>query len=84
MSIDIDYIGQYAIFKMHFECSFPKSELTQTQGNSVQGWIQDFHLKGRGGAKDYMRERTLRARNPKSLSAGIQGPLRALEALGFF
>ena len=29
-----------------------------------------------GGAKDYMRERTLRAQYPKSLSAGIQGPLK--------
>ena len=42
-----------------------------------QGRIQDFHLGGGGeGAKDYMRNRTLRARNPKSLSAGIQGPLK--------
>ena len=45
---------------------------------NTQGRIQDFHLGG-GGTKDYMRERTLRARNPKSLSAGIQGP-----ALGVF
>ena len=33
-------------------------------------------MGGGGGAKDYMRERTLRARNPQSLSAGIQGPLK--------
>ena len=38
----------------------------------------------RGGAKYYMRERTLRARNPKSLSQGSRAHLRALEALGFF
>ena len=31
---------------------------------------------GGGGAKDYMCEHTLRARNPKSLSAAIQGPLK--------
>ena len=36
-----------------------------------------FSFRGGGGAqKDYMRERTLRERNPKSLSAGIQGPLK--------
>ena len=42
----------------------------------LQRRIQDFHMGGGGGgdAKDYMRKRTLRARNPKSLSAGIQGP----------
>ena len=32
-----------------------------------------FFLGG-GGATDYVRERTLRARNPKSLSAGGSGP----------
>ena len=48
-----------------------------SKNNSVhQGRIQDFHLGGGGGAKDYMRERTLRAQNPKSLLAGIQGPLK--------
>ena len=35
-----------------------------------------FRGGGGGGAKDCIRERTLRARNPKSLSAGIQGPLK--------
>ena len=41
----------------------------------VQGRIQDFHLGG-GGAKDYMRKRILWAQTPKSLSAGVQGPLK--------
>ena len=31
-------------------------------------------IGGGGGAKTYVRERPLRARNPKSLSAGFQGP----------
>ena len=47
--------------------------------NPGQGRIQNFQIEGRadpgfsfrGGAKDYMRERTFRARNPKSLSAGF-------------
>ena len=44
-----------------------------------------FSFRGGGGAKDYMRERTLRTRNPKSLSAGIQGPLKGPgSALGVF
>ena len=50
--------------------------------NVLQGRIQDFHLGG--GTKDYIRERTLRARNPKSLSAGIQagpGSSRVFNAL---
>ena len=29
---------------------------------------------GEGGAKDYVRARTSRARNLKSLTAGVQGP----------
>ena len=33
----------------------------------VQGRIQDFHLGGGGGAKDYARARTSWAQNPKSL-----------------
>ena len=40
----------------------------------LQGRIQDFNLGG--GAQKIMRERTLRARNLKSLLAGIQGPLK--------
>ena len=39
----------------------------------LQGRIQDFHLGGGGGflgAKGDVLARTLRARNPKSLSAG--------------
>ena len=38
-----------------------------------QGRIQDFHL---GGRKRLCGECTLRVRNPKSLSAGVQGPLK--------
>ena len=35
----------------------------------MQGRIQDFHMGGGGGKRLY-------ARNPKSLSAGIQDPLK--------
>ena len=31
--------------------------------------IQDFHLRGEGGAKDYMRVRTPQARSPKFFTA---------------
>ena len=37
---------------------------------------------GGWGAKDYVRARTLRARIPKSLSAGVQDPLPRLEDPG--
>ena len=45
------------------------------------GRIQDFLFffgggGGAGGAKDYVRARTLRARNPMSLSARVKGPLK--------
>ena len=43
-----------------------------------------FSFRGGGGAKDYIRERTLLARNPKSLSAGIQGPLKSPGSSRFF
>ena len=57
----------------------------------LQGADPGFHLggggggAGGGGAKNYMHERTLRVRNPKSLSAGCFRPrFRALEALEVF
>ena len=46
-----------------------------------------YSVGGGGGAKDYACARTLRARSPKSLTAGVQGPLsgprcfRVLDAL---
>ena len=43
--------------------------------NLIARAIQGFHLGGGGGAKDYVRPRTSRARTPKSLTAGVQGPL---------
>ena len=50
---------------------------------ALQGRIQDFHWGGGGGgAKDYVRARTLQEQCLTSLSAGVQGP-RALEALRF-
>ena len=46
-------------------------------GNSPPGSDPGFSFGGGGGgANDYMRERSLQARNPKSLSAGVQGPLK--------
>ena len=48
----------------------------QNKSPSGSGADPGFSFGGGGDAKDYMRERTLRARNPKSLSAGIQGPLK--------
>ena len=39
-------------------------------------------MGGGGGAKDYVRARTSRARSPKSLTSGVQ--LWALDALGVF
>ena len=62
-----------------------------SSGNVSSSWIQSCHNPGAdpgfffffffffwggGGTKDYMREHTLWAQNPKSLSAGIQGPLK--------
>ena len=41
-----------------------------------RGGSRIFIWGGGGGAKDYVRERTLGARNTKSLSAGVQGPLK--------
>ena len=38
-----------------------------------QGRIQDFHL---GDAKDHVRPWTSPAQTPKSLTAGVQGPLK--------
>ena len=32
-----------------------------------------------GGTKDYVRARTSRARNPKSITAGVQSPLKGTE-----
>ena len=45
------------------------------------GRIQDFHLGGGGGAKDYLPARTLRARNRTHFRQGSRARLRALEAL---
>ena len=39
---------------------------------------------GGGGAKDYVRAHTSRARIPKSITARVQGSLRAMEALRVF
>ena len=49
-----------------------------------QGRIWDFHGGGGGGGgeKDYVRARTLRARSPKSLMAGVQGPLKGIGISG--
>ena len=33
-------------------------------------------LMGEGGTKDYVRAHTLRARSGKSLTVGVQGPLK--------
>ena len=47
----------------------------------TQGRIQDFHL-GRGRKR--LCARDIRARNPKFLSAGIQGPLKGPASSRFF
>ena len=47
---------------------------TVVSGLIKQGRIQDFHLGGGGGAKDYVRAHTSWARNQKSLTVGGPGP----------
>ena len=46
----------------------------------MQGRIQIL-IWGGGGAKDSVRVHISQVRSPKSLSAGVQGPLKGLEAL---
>ena len=55
-------------------CSY-KTEARPFESFRTSSGADPGFLFGGGGAKDYVRERTLRARNPKSLSAGVRGIL---------
>ena len=47
-----------------------------------QGWIQDFHLGGGGGCKILCARTHITSAELNSLSAGVQGPLKAPGGFG--
>ena len=59
-----------------YRVGFLKEKQGPSPPKKTQGLIQDFHLGGGGVCAKYcVRERTLRARNPKSVRQGSRARL---------
>ena len=79
----LEYLAKGMVCILTIPVRMPLShKFVTTNSNMLQGRIQDFYLGG--GAKNYVPERTLRARNQTHFWQGPRARLRALEALGLF